>query len=109
MADPLWRDLLKYSNEGKYGEFVKKFAKSLALAMNQVGRPPVRQQRAGQEPVRRCRLSRHHPPRRACDGSLPATEHQEAGRMARQAGPRLRRWRGQDFRGVHLLSASDST
>ena len=30
MADPLWRDLLKYSNEGKYGEFVQKFAKSLA-------------------------------------------------------------------------------
>jgi hypothetical protein len=36
MADPLWRDLLKYSNEGKYGEFVKGFATSLALAMNQV-------------------------------------------------------------------------
>jgi hypothetical protein len=36
IADPLWRDLLKYSNEGKYGEFVKKFARSLALAMNQV-------------------------------------------------------------------------
>jgi hypothetical protein len=36
IADPLWRDLLKHSNEGKYGEFVKKFARSLALAMNQV-------------------------------------------------------------------------
>ena len=36
IADPLWRDLLKSSNEGKYGEFVRKFAKSLALAMNQV-------------------------------------------------------------------------
>jgi hypothetical protein len=36
MADPLWRDLLKSSNEGKYGEFVRKFSKSLALAMNQV-------------------------------------------------------------------------
>jgi hypothetical protein len=36
LADPLWRDLLRNSNEGKYGEFVKKFAKSLALAMNQV-------------------------------------------------------------------------
>jgi hypothetical protein len=36
IADPLWRDLLKYSNEGKYGEFVKRFARSLALAMNQV-------------------------------------------------------------------------
>ena len=36
IADPLWRDLLKTSNEGKYGEFVRQFARSLALAMNQV-------------------------------------------------------------------------
>jgi hypothetical protein len=36
MADPLWRDLIKNSNEGKYGEFVRNFANSLALAMNQV-------------------------------------------------------------------------
>jgi len=36
MADPLWRDLLKSSNEARYGDFVRKFARSLALAMNQV-------------------------------------------------------------------------
>lgn len=36
VADPLWRDLLEHSNEGEYGEFVKHFARSLALAMNQV-------------------------------------------------------------------------
>jgi hypothetical protein len=36
MADLLWRDLVKNSNEGKYGEFVKNFSASLALAMNQV-------------------------------------------------------------------------
>ncbi len=36
LADPMWRDLLKCSNEGKYGEFVKKFSSSLALAMDQV-------------------------------------------------------------------------
>jgi hypothetical protein len=36
IADPLWRELLKHSNEAKYGEFVRKFARSLALAMNQV-------------------------------------------------------------------------
>jgi hypothetical protein len=36
IANPLWRDLVKYSNEGKYGEFVKNFSNSLALAMNQV-------------------------------------------------------------------------
>jgi len=36
IAGPLWRELVKYSNEGKYGEFVKNFSNSLALAMNQV-------------------------------------------------------------------------
>ena len=36
IADPLWRDLLKSSNEAKYEAFVRKFAKSLALAMNEV-------------------------------------------------------------------------
>ena len=36
IADPLWRELLKASNEGKYAEFVQKFAKSLALTMNEV-------------------------------------------------------------------------
>ena len=36
LADPLWRGLVTYSNEGKYGEFVKNFSASLALAMNHV-------------------------------------------------------------------------
>ena len=36
LAEPLWRDLVKYSNEGKYGEFVRNFSNSLARAMNQV-------------------------------------------------------------------------
>ena len=36
LADPLWRDLVKNSNEGKYGEFVRNFSSSLARAMNQV-------------------------------------------------------------------------
>ena len=36
MAKPLWRDLVKYSNEGKYGDFVKNFSSTLALALNQV-------------------------------------------------------------------------
>jgi hypothetical protein len=36
IADPLWRELVKNSNEGQYGEFVKNFSGSLALAMNQV-------------------------------------------------------------------------
>ena len=52
IADPLWSDLVRHSNEGKYGEFVKNFSGSLALAMNQVRRAPVRKQRTGQKPVR---------------------------------------------------------
>ena len=36
IAEPLWRDLLKHSNEGEYGEFVKNFSGSMALAMDQV-------------------------------------------------------------------------
>ncbi len=36
IADPLWRHLVKHSNEGNYGEFAKNFSSSLALAMNQV-------------------------------------------------------------------------
>ncbi len=36
MAKPLWRDLVKASNEGKYGEFARNFSSAMALAMNQV-------------------------------------------------------------------------
>jgi len=36
IAEPLWRDLLKHSNEGEYGEFVKNFSSAMALAMDQV-------------------------------------------------------------------------
>ena len=36
MANPLWRDLVKSSNEGKYGDFAKNFSSSLALAMDMV-------------------------------------------------------------------------
>ena len=36
IANPLWRDLVKNSNEGKYGEFARNFSNSLALAMNQI-------------------------------------------------------------------------
>lgn len=36
IAEPLWRDLIKHSNLGEYGEFVKNFSTAFALAMNQV-------------------------------------------------------------------------
>lgn len=35
-ANLLWRDLVKASNEGKYGEFARNFSASLARTMNQV-------------------------------------------------------------------------
>ncbi len=36
LAKPLWRDLVKSSNEGKYGEFSRNFSASFARAMDQV-------------------------------------------------------------------------
>ena len=36
LARPLWLDLVKYSNEGKYGEFARNFSSSLARAIDQV-------------------------------------------------------------------------
>lgn len=35
-ADPMWLDLVKFSNEGRYQEFSTNFSKSLALALNEV-------------------------------------------------------------------------
>ncbi len=36
IAKPLWLDLVKYSNEGKYGEFARNFSNSLARTIDQV-------------------------------------------------------------------------
>ena len=36
VAEPLWRDLVRYSNEGNYAEFIKGFSDSLTLALNEV-------------------------------------------------------------------------
>jgi hypothetical protein len=36
IAQPMWEDLIKYSNEGKYGEFTRKFSADLLLALNEV-------------------------------------------------------------------------
>ncbi len=36
IANPLWADLVKWSNAGKYGEFVKNFSKTLAFGLNQM-------------------------------------------------------------------------
>ena len=36
IAEPLWVDLVKYSNEGEYGKFIRKFSYDLLLGLNEV-------------------------------------------------------------------------
>ena len=36
IAQPMWDDLIKYSNKGQYGNFVKKFSYHLLLGLNEV-------------------------------------------------------------------------
>jgi hypothetical protein len=36
IAHPMFDDLIKYSNEGKYGMFIKKFSRSLLQGLNEV-------------------------------------------------------------------------
>ena len=36
IAHPMWDDLIKYSNEGEYGKFIRKFSYDLLLGLNEV-------------------------------------------------------------------------
>ncbi|NEX18108.1 MAG: hypothetical protein C1943_16235 [Halochromatium sp.] len=36
IAIPMWNDLIKYSNEGKYGKFIRHFSYDLLLGLNEV-------------------------------------------------------------------------
>jgi hypothetical protein len=36
LADPMWLELVRCSNAGNYGDFVKGFSESLKLALNEV-------------------------------------------------------------------------
>ncbi len=36
MATPMWRNLIKHSNDGNYADFVKDFSASLMLGLNEV-------------------------------------------------------------------------
>lgn len=36
IAFPMWEDLLKYSNKGQYGKFVRHFSYDLLLGLNEV-------------------------------------------------------------------------
>ena len=35
-AQPMWTDLIKHSNQGNYGDFVKSFSNSLTMALNEI-------------------------------------------------------------------------
>ena len=36
VAHPMWDDLVKYSNKGQYGKFIRKFSYELLLGLNEV-------------------------------------------------------------------------
>ena len=36
IADPMWGDLVKFSNKGQYGKFIRKFSYNLLLGLNEV-------------------------------------------------------------------------
>jgi hypothetical protein len=36
VAHPMWDDLIKYSNKGQYGKFIRKFSYNLLLGLNEV-------------------------------------------------------------------------
>src|SRR5210317_2168571 len=36
IAHPMWDDLIKYSNEGQYGKFIRNFSYDLLLGLNEV-------------------------------------------------------------------------
>lgn len=36
IAHPMWEDLVKYSNKGQYGKFVRKFSYNLLFGLNEV-------------------------------------------------------------------------
>ena len=36
IAHPMWDELIKYSNEGEYGKFIRKFSYDLLLGLNEV-------------------------------------------------------------------------
>jgi len=36
IASPMWDDLIKYSNEGEYGKFIKNFSYELLFGLNEV-------------------------------------------------------------------------
>ncbi len=36
IAHPMWEDLIRYSNEGEYGKFIRKFSYEMLFGLNEV-------------------------------------------------------------------------
>ncbi len=36
VAHPMWEDLIRYSNEGEYGKFIRKFSYELLFGLNEI-------------------------------------------------------------------------
>jgi len=36
LANPMWSELIQHSNQGNYGDFIKKFSPALTLALNEI-------------------------------------------------------------------------
>lgn len=36
VANPMWDDLIRYSNEGEYGKFIRKFSYELLFGLNEI-------------------------------------------------------------------------
>jgi len=36
VANPMWDDLIRYSNEGEYGKFIRKFSYELLYGLNEI-------------------------------------------------------------------------
>ena len=62
IADPMWDDLIKYSNEENYGAFTRKFSSALMLGANEIemGKQFARSELT-KKSVRRQRVSWHDP------------------------------------------------
>ncbi len=78
VAHPMWDELIKYSNEGKYGLFIKHFSRDLLHGLNEV---EVGKQFARSELTRNLvtglRLPGTDPSGSACYLPVPGQEYKE--------------------------------
>ena len=65
VAHPMWDDLVKYSNKGQYGKFIRKFSYELLLGLNEV--------ELGKQFKRSCLLYTSPSPRDAHESRMPSS------------------------------------